>query len=326
MRIVPLLFSLAWLTACQPAPSSPDSMAADAAIPATLAADWSPAPRWKKDGLRLVPITATDDFIAGHAAVAQYKALPEALTNEHFRITEKLPYGRFEDAGAVNNLTVQNKTEETVFLMQGEIVRGGNQDRVIAQDMVIPPRTITDVPVFCVEHGRWTYRDQPESVSEADEKVFAFRGYYNVAASPVRRSVQSGSQQAVWAEVAALTSLHGAASSTSAYAGLESSEDFVAQRQDYERFFSDKLADNEHIVGFVALYEGQVIGADVFAHPRLLNQLYPALLTSYITDAVSGQESGAVAQTPESFTTSLLEETISLNGEQVHLSRLPQVK
>lgn len=285
MRTFTYLLLLLPLAACRPGHEQTPVSTTNAKQSLTI--DWSEQPDWEKDGLRLVPIKASDDFIAAQADVAQYKVLREALHEERFRVTEKKPFGRFSDAGAVNTLTVQNKTNETVFLMEGEIVRGGNQDRVIARDLVVPPRTIADVPVFCVEQDRWSYEPQEESVSEADRKVFAFRGYYHVASGAVRRSISTGSQEAVWEQVALLTSRHGTSGSTAAYAGLENSEEFVDKRSAYERFFADKLADNEEIVGFIALYKGTVIGADLFGHPDLLNRQYPGLLAGYITDAVS---------------------------------------
>jgi hypothetical protein len=125
----------------------------------------------------------------------------------------------------------------------------------------------------------------------------------------------------VWQEVAALTNQHGAVSRTEAYAGLESSEEFVARRQSYQRFFSDKLTGHPAVVGFVATYEGQVIGADVFAHPDLLQRLYPALLTSYITDAISG--AGSRPADLPSFGRSLLEQARQLSDTKVHLAKLP---
>lgn len=246
----------------------------------------APDPAWTTGQLQLFPITATEAYIAGAETVAQYSVLGEALQQPRFRITEKKPFGRFEDSGAVNSLTVQNKTEVPVFLMAGDIVQGGNQDRVIAEDQVIAARSIRHIPVFCVEHGRWTQQKDAQ-MSEEDKKIYAFRGYYNVASSQLRRSVRSGSQQAVWDQVNDITTHHAALSATQAYAGLESNEDFVNRRTEYERFFTDKLADADRIVGFVAVSGNQILGADVFGHPALLRRQWTALVSGYATDALT---------------------------------------
>ncbi|WP_367387890.1 DUF6569 family protein [Lewinella sp. LCG006] len=243
-------------------------------------------PQWEKDHLRLLPIVASEAYLNEQQSVAQYKVLSEALENERFRVSEKKPYGRFTDEGAVNTLTVQNKTEDPIFLMAGEVVQGGNQDRVIAEDAVIAARNIQDIPVFCVEHGRWTYEGD-KALNEGDKKIFAFRGYYNVASSEVRRSVATGSQQAVWDQVADIRTRYSLDGGTQAYADLETNEKFVNDRTNYERFFGDKLAKNETIIGFVAVSGDQILGADVFGHPALLNRQFAAVLSSYATDALT---------------------------------------
>lgn len=43
------------------------------------------------------------------------------------------------DDRTYNTLTVQNKSQDTIFLMSGDVVTGGNQDRVIAQDGAVMP-------------------------------------------------------------------------------------------------------------------------------------------------------------------------------------------
>jgi hypothetical protein len=74
---------------------------------------------------------------------------------------------------------------------------------------------------------------------------------------------------------------------TQAYADLEGNEAFVSDRTQYERFFGDNLENNENIIGFVAVSGNQILGADVFGHPELLNRQYTAVLNSYATDAIT---------------------------------------
>lgn len=281
MRYLSFLALLLAVVACQPSTTDAPPPA-DSPFSVATTAD----PQWTTGQLQLYPILATEAFVAQAEAVVEYSVLGEALQLERFRITEKKPYGRFEDSGAVNTLTVQNKTDAPVFLMAGDIVQGGNQDRVIAEDQVIAARSIGDIPVFCVEHGRWTQQDDPQ-MSEADKKVYAFRGYYNVASAQLRRSVRSGSQQAVWDKVSDITTHHAALSATDAYAGLEGNSAFVNRRTEYERFFSDKLTEADRIVGFVAVSGNQILGADVFGHPDLLRRQFPALVSGYATDALT---------------------------------------
>ena len=327
MRFLTLLSLAVLLVACQSNSETANELTSSNDSPFTV--QTADQPQWKKDQLRLIPITASAAFLEEQQKVAQYKVLSEALTNERFRVSEKKPYGRFDDMGAVNALTVQNKTDEPVFLMEGEVVQGGNQDRVIAEDAVIAARSIQDIPVFCVEHGRWTYEGD-NALNEGDKKIFAFRGYYNVAAGKVRRSVASGSQQAVWDQVADIRTQYSVEGSTQAYADLETSEDFVNARTGYERFFADKLQDNKEIVGFIAVSGDKILGADVFGHPALLNRQFPALLSSYATDALMEGNKGELSERQlvafqELLFKNLAAENpgLTIDGRMVHLAQLP---
>ncbi len=323
MRFTIVLLLVVGLFACQPTEPATSNVTSEQ----LFQLDLSENPLWEKDDFRLIPITASATFITEQERLAQYKVLGEALEDERFRITEKKPYGRFSDAQAVSTLTVQNKSQDTVFLMAGEVVQGGNQDRVLAENSIVPPRTITDIPVFCVEQGRWTYEGD-HALNEADKKIFAFRGYYNVAPSAIRRSVHAGSQQAVWDEVAVIRSEHDVNSDTQAFADLEENAAFVDQRNRLQLYFSDKLANNEEIVGFVALDGGRILGADLFGHPALLNRQFDAVLAGYITDAISSDAEvelhlPTLQQFAEQFMAESESEGYVHEGMVVHHSKLP---
>jgi len=57
---------------------------------------------------------------------------------------------------SVNALTVENTGKDEVFVQAGDIVKGGQQDRVLSVDLLLPPRSgEVTIAAFCVEHGRW---------------------------------------------------------------------------------------------------------------------------------------------------------------------------
>ena len=64
------------------------------------------------------------------------------------------------ETGDVNELVVENVSRnEEVFVQAGDIVKGGQQDRVLSVDLIVPARS-GGIPInaFCVEHGRWSQR------------------------------------------------------------------------------------------------------------------------------------------------------------------------
>ncbi len=77
----------------------------------------------------------------------------------------------------VNELTIENISREEVYVQSGDIVKGGQQDRMMAVDLILPPRS-GKVPIaaFCVEHGRWTQRGTEEAtVFNSSSNVVAGR-------------------------------------------------------------------------------------------------------------------------------------------------------
>ncbi|HZF40331.1 MAG TPA: DUF6569 family protein, partial [Blastocatellia bacterium] len=100
------------------------------------------------------------------------------------------------ETGDVNRLTVQNRSNQDIFVQAGDIVKGGQQDRALALDMIVPPKSgRIPIDAFCVEQGRWSRR--------GDEAVTAFSASDNALASKDLKiaAKAKGSQGDVWANV-----------------------------------------------------------------------------------------------------------------------------
>ncbi|MEO6759603.1 MAG: DUF6569 family protein, partial [Saprospiraceae bacterium] len=133
-------------------------------------------PAWTYRNMRVYPIVAETAALNGQEGLQHLTTLSEAMTTPGFRITEKKQFGR-DEGPWYSALTVQNKTQDTVYLMSGEVVTGGNQDRVLAYDDVILPASLKNVEVFCVEKGRSHYYDASAPIAVQNEA--AFKGYFS---------------------------------------------------------------------------------------------------------------------------------------------------
>ncbi|TND08592.1 MAG: hypothetical protein FD123_2096 [Bacteroidetes bacterium] len=246
--------------------------------------------------LQLYPIRATSGYIDEHSHFGKYKTLKEGINAGTVKVSERstdAPAGNLNDnvsgdAATVNTLLIENTSNDTVFLMAGELVKGGKQDRVIAQDMILPPKSgKQNLPVFCVEHGRWTY----DNKEKAGEKA-SFSGYQNVSSNTVRKTVATEqNQSAVWRDVAVVTTANNAdaaAGNTSGtYNGLENNGDFVKKRDEYLKYFKGAFDTTSYVIGVVAMSGDSVIGSDIFFSPELFKKQYGNLLYSYVTDAIT---------------------------------------
>src|SRR2546422_3226681 len=83
-----------------------------------------------------------------------YLTLDEALEQQALEVTE------VDAGGRVPTLKVANKSGRMVFLMAGEELVGGKQNRVLNASMMVPAKGDLPVPVTCVERGRWGYKSQ----------------------------------------------------------------------------------------------------------------------------------------------------------------------
>ena len=80
-------------------------------------------------------------------------------------LSEALARGTVEvhETGDVQELRIENKGAEPVFVHIGDIVKGGKQDRVLTVSLLLEPFS-KPVPVgaFCVEQGRWAARGKED--------------------------------------------------------------------------------------------------------------------------------------------------------------------
>lgn len=237
------------------------------------------------ENLRLYPVLASAELARANAGVNNLKTLAEAMQQSGFRVLEQKQFGR-KATEWYHGITVQNKTQDTVLLLSGDVVKGGNQDRVIAHHEVILPMSVRNIEVFCVEAGRSSYYDP--SASAAEKETAAFKGYYNVACPQVRQAIQnSGNQQEVWAAVAQVTKANHAESATNAYTALDNESAEKQLRDTYLNHLEGKFDARPEVVGVVAVCGDQVLSVDIFGSHELFQREYSALLHGYVAEAAS---------------------------------------
>jgi hypothetical protein len=275
---------------------------------------------WQHGTMRLYPIEAEEELLMAHASLANVKTLDEAMQLDGFRITERKNFGR-DNSAWFNGLTLVNKSNDTVFVMSGDVVTGGNQDRVNAEDLMALPGTIRNIDVFCVEHGRSSYYNP--SATEEERKLGAFNGYYAIASPRVREAVNQRNQGAVWNAVAQVTKENNAETSTQTYAGLDQENEVKQKREAYVRFFTGKFESMDKVVGLIAVCNGKIIGAELFGHPNLFQRRVTALIHGYAVDAATTTDEGATVsdESVREVFQQLATATVRKNGSNAHYSR-----
>ena len=233
--------------------------------------------RYTYEKLRIYPIRANDVFRTAHKGIGDFDNLKVAIEGDKLDITE------VDASGTVNTLFAENKSQDTIYIMAGEIVKGGKQDRVIGQDVVIAPGQKMNIAAFCVEQGRWT-----QSSSKGRNGNDKFDGYFNVSSKNVRKAaVVEKNQSKVWTEVANTTAGNNVSSGTGTYTALANDKDYKENVQKYMDKFKSAWDGDEKVVGVVAVTGGEIIGTDIFATHALFVNAYNNLLHSYTTEAMT---------------------------------------
>jgi hypothetical protein len=230
---------------------------------------------WTFANLAVYPIHG-HDRLGGHPPVP----LQQALASRAAVVRE---------TGDVGTLVVENRSNDPVWVQSGDIVKGGRQDRTIATDFLLPPRS-GPVPVdsFCVEQGRWSGRgaEPARSFASSDASLASrqlklaagYAGDQGAVWEQVRR-VQEGLAGAVDAEVASAvspSSLQLALENPRVRSGIEP---FVKSLQDA------LLGDD--VVGFAFAVNGSLNTAEVYASPAMFRSIRAKLLRAAAVEALA---------------------------------------
>jgi hypothetical protein len=199
---------------------------------------------------------------------------------------------------SVNELALVNRSGKKLVLLAGEVIVGGKQDRIVQEDLVIPPVSVpVALNVFCVEHGRWTARDAVHNPgvaparNAAPEAAAKFDSLGAVAHPKLRAAAQDKKAQGeVWSEVSKNNAKLGTANGTDTYQEVYSSKRVGAQMDDYLRALEREVL-QPGVVGVVVARNGRAVWADVFASQRLFASYWPKLLKSYVVDALGDDTS-----------------------------------
>ncbi|MCF8298999.1 MAG: hypothetical protein K9J13_15735 [Saprospiraceae bacterium] len=222
--------------------------------------------------IKIYPIKANKVFTDVHKDVSKFTNLETAIKQNKIIVTE------VSSSGTVNTLFAENISKETIYLMAGEVIKGGKQDRIIGSDVIILPGEKKNISAFCVERGRWSAQGSGDK----------FDGYSNGVSQNVRKAaVVDKNQSEVWSNVSQVNSSNNISSSTGAYTALEKSKTYNDKMQSYLKVFKSAWNNDPSVVGIVAVSGDKVIGCDIFATHDIFVNAYNNLLHSYITEAIS---------------------------------------
>lgn len=200
----------------------------------------------------------------------------------------------------VNSLWIINKSGKKLMLLAGEMVVGGQQDRILQKDGLIPPtRQAVNLDVFCVEHGRWTPKTERFGAPVAASKGLPAMG--GIADPRVRGRAQASRDQGqVWAEVDNSLKKNQTVNDSQTYQANFSSGRVQANVDQYVNAINAKFP-TKRAVGAVVSVNGRIIWMDRFASNTTFRKYWGKLLRSYALEGSSAINEPATKQAPATY-------------------------
>ena len=216
------------------------------------------------------------------------------------------------DEPSVNALRVRNSGDKPVLVVEGEHFLGGKQNRAINVTVLVPALRDLEIPVSCLEQGRWGHRRATRRDEAFTATRVRARKNAGVAASMRQNGSRAGDQGAVWREVDEMLSRASVQSATAAAADM---------RRAAHRHQPSRTATIEKLVahgplpgqcGIVVVHGRWVTAMDLFGAPHLLAAHWGALIRSHLIESpvATGKPSAtAVLQVVRRFASARVQET-----------------
>lgn len=192
--------------------------------------------------------------------------LDEARAQGGLSVTER-------DQATVSGLVIENRGAVHVLLLAGEILQGGKQNRIVVEDVLLPPRSgPLTLPVYCVEQGRWQGAGQQFTTRET------------LAAPRLREKIlERPDQRAVWAEVDRYARRAAAPSATASYQAIPDKAEVQAQQKDVEAAIGGTIAPGAQ--GAAVFVGDTLAGLDLFQDGALFAREWSKLLRASTIEA-----------------------------------------
>jgi hypothetical protein len=214
--------------------------------------------------------------VLGPSHENSYLTLDEAMASELCTVSE--------GSGGLN---VQNHSDKPIFCMAGDLMLGGHQDRILAENIVVGPRSSVTAPVFCVEAGR-SCADPRDGEAGSRGEFFKDEHRGQVDLSVKRAAIQSISQNDVWAEVARCNADLNCSCVKETGTFRNIYDDKNTAQMIERNVVSASTLGARGVVGYAAFVDGRLVALELFDSADLCAKLSAKLLRGYIITGLSG--------------------------------------
>ena len=219
--------------------------------------------------LTIVPLSGNT------ASAIDYVLIDEALE------TKKVMVEEVSEGGSVPELRMTNFSDRIVLVVDGTELVGAKQNRIVNASFLIPPESVTKIPVSCVEQGRWRYKDRNFGASRHFSPHSIRRDTAEFHKTTLKQKQGYVSDQGkVWASVADMSHKMDAPTMTGAMNDVM--EQKARSIEEYQKGIS--LEGRE--TGAAFFINGIFRGIDLFDRAATFGKMFPKLISGIAVEAM----------------------------------------
>ncbi|WCJ60128.1 hypothetical protein NXS98_03100 [Fontisphaera persica] len=213
-------------------------------------------------------------LLDGDGGALHYLTLNQAMRQGKLTIRE------VSEHGSVPHLLAENQADLPVLLLDGEQLSGAKQNRVLNTSLLIKERTTVQIPVSCVEAGRWNYQSKTffnEDIIMA-QKARA-KKLRSVTQNLDKKKQFQSDQGEVWHDVHQFLHMKYCLHSPTS----DMSHAFKQYQPDLEHY-ADTFTCQPQQVGVVVFFKNRVAGCDALSRPDTYATVHAKLIKSYAVE------------------------------------------
>jgi len=214
-----------------------------------------------------------------------YLTLDEALQEKQVEIGEK-------GGGNVPELTVINKGNKPILIMNGEELVGARQNRTVNTDILVKAKSEVVIPVSCTEQGRWSYGAKPIETPDYVSPIRSRLGLVNsVSDSLLRGAGHISDQSAMWQAVGNYQQQYSVDSPTNAMDDV-----YKSKKGDIQKYLDAFKEKKDSWNGMAVVINNRFIGLDTFDSILTFGKVWTKLVRSYALDALNNVRESHLAK------------------------------
>ncbi|AFH49312.1 Hypothetical protein IALB_1604 [Ignavibacterium album JCM 16511] len=209
----------------------------------------------------------------------QYISGPAAIAKEFIEVRE------VSITGSVNNLELVNLSDKYVFFMDGDILVGAKQNRVLNTSVFVAPNSKINLPVSCVEQGRWrSISDKFRSSDYISPDTIRAKKLKAVTNNLKKGRGHFADQGEVWDTVNEFSL------GLNAFSESSDLDDIMNKRRESLDSFIDKFPLNDKANGLAIFTDNSPLSIDLFNRTDIYQEYFPKRLRSAATEVFNLRE------------------------------------